>query len=406
VTYGSGYNGVPATSLPSAWYAFDVGSTRFYALEAAWPNSKTSTGRSPELYQDDWGFHWQSSAAEYRWLENDLATHPSQLKLAFFHFPLYADNATETSDAWLQGPTSLEGLLGRYGVSLVFNGHAHVYERNVQRSGIVSYVTGGGGATLEPVSGCSAFDAYALGWSPNGGSSCSAPPPTSASQVYHFLLVSVDGTNVTVTPTDELGRTFDVQAYSFPGRGPLLADGFERGDLSAWTTDAGLTVGSAEVRSGSFAARATSTGAPTSASANLQTPQTDLYSRLAFKIVSQGANNAYLLKLRTGAGGSIIGLYRTPTGTIGLRNDVAAITTSSSTVASTGAWHTIQLHVTIAGSGSHTDVTLDGVPIGALSTIQDLGTVPVGRVQLGDSTGGRTYDVALDDVAITAPVNP
>jgi hypothetical protein len=33
--------------------------------------------------------------------------------------------------------------------------------------------------------------------------------------VYHFLLVSVDGTTVTVTPTDELGRTFDQQTYDF-----------------------------------------------------------------------------------------------------------------------------------------------------------------------------------------------
>jgi hypothetical protein len=33
--------------------------------------------------------------------------------------------------------------------------------------------------------------------------------------VYHFLLVTVDGTQVTVTPTDELGRTFDVQTYDF-----------------------------------------------------------------------------------------------------------------------------------------------------------------------------------------------
>jgi chitodextrinase len=33
--------------------------------------------------------------------------------------------------------------------------------------------------------------------------------------VFHFLLVTVDGSTVTVTPTDELGRTFDVQTYRF-----------------------------------------------------------------------------------------------------------------------------------------------------------------------------------------------
>jgi chitodextrinase len=35
--------------------------------------------------------------------------------------------------------------------------------------------------------------------------------------VFHFLLVSVNGSKVTVTPTDEMGRTFDVQTYTFGG---------------------------------------------------------------------------------------------------------------------------------------------------------------------------------------------
>ena len=105
-------------------------------------------------------------------------------------------------------------------MQFVFNGHAHIYERNAKQAGesFVSYVTGGGGATLEPVSGCHSFDAYAIGWSPTKltGSSCgAATAPTSASQVFHFLLVTVSGTTVTVAPTDELGQTFDVQTTSF-----------------------------------------------------------------------------------------------------------------------------------------------------------------------------------------------
>ena len=76
----------------------------------------------------------------------------------------------------------------------------------------VSYVTGGGGATLEPVSKCGAPDLFALGW--NTAGACGAgTTPTSADQVYHFLLVTVNGSQVTVTPTDELGRTFDTQTY-------------------------------------------------------------------------------------------------------------------------------------------------------------------------------------------------
>jgi len=123
------------------------------------------------------------------------------------------------SDTFLQGAGSLEGLLGSNNVAIAFNGHAHIYQRNRAASGgVVSYVTGGGGATLEPISKCTAIDGYGIGWSYSSstGSACgAASPPTSITQVFHFLLVTVNGNQVTVTPTDEMGRTFDVQTYTF-----------------------------------------------------------------------------------------------------------------------------------------------------------------------------------------------
>jgi hypothetical protein len=77
---------------------------------------------------------------------------------------------------------------------------------------MVSYITGTGGASLGTVGSCSTFDAYAIG---GGGTSCRAPKPASDAQVYGFLLVTVNGTKVTVTPTDENGNPFDVQQYNF-----------------------------------------------------------------------------------------------------------------------------------------------------------------------------------------------
>ena len=88
---------------------------------------------------------------------------------------------------------SREQLLQNNGVDLVFNGHAHIYERNVAvPGGVTNYVTGGGGAALEPVSKCLTTAAYALGWSysSNKGSACGKPTaPTSDSQVFNFLQV-------------------------------------------------------------------------------------------------------------------------------------------------------------------------------------------------------------------------
>jgi hypothetical protein len=208
-------DGTSSASYPSAWYAFDVGVARLYVLEASWTDGNVG---SASAYKVDHDYHWTAGSPEYVWLKNDLAAHPAGLKLAFFHYPLYSDNAGQTSDSLLQGAGSLEGLLGQYGVKIAFTGHAHIYERNKPNQwGMVSYVTGGGGAHLYTPDRCSSWDAYAIGWSvsSNTGKACHAPVPTSASQVFHFLLVSVNGNSVTVTPTDEMGRTFDVQTYAF-----------------------------------------------------------------------------------------------------------------------------------------------------------------------------------------------
>jgi hypothetical protein len=215
-------NGTSSEDDPSAWYAFDAGIARIYVLEAAWPNSNVGNA---DIYENDYDNHWQPTSDEYRWLESDLATHPSKLKFAVFHFPLYSDASSQKSDTFLQGPGGLEGLLSRYGVDIAFTGHSHVYERNVklQSHGLVNYVTGGGGGE-PPVSirSCSPFDAYAIGWSnvTDTSSSCRAPRPASRKHVFHYLLVTVDGTSVTVAATDQWGRTFDVVAYQFADEVP------------------------------------------------------------------------------------------------------------------------------------------------------------------------------------------
>jgi Calcineurin-like phosphoesterase/Purple acid Phosphatase, N-terminal domain len=209
-------NGTRSATYPSAWYAFDAGNARFYVLEAAWSSSNNGTA---DKYQNDYDAHWTPSSAQFRWLENDLRTHSSQLKFAFFHFPLYSSNSDEASDPYLQGADSLEGLLARYGVDIGFSGHSHSYTRNLKphAGSLVTYVTGGGGARLQPANRCGAPVAYAIGWSySSGGSACGgAPSPTSTDQVFHFLKVSVAGTRVTVTPIDSQGRAFDVMTYDF-----------------------------------------------------------------------------------------------------------------------------------------------------------------------------------------------
>jgi chitodextrinase len=233
-------DGAAAANYPTSYYAFSAGSARFYMLDAAWGDTNTgsatggSCGSRCAAYQVDHDAHWTPTSPEYTWLKQDLAAHPGGLKLAFFHYPLYTNNGTQVSDIYLDNlpgsSASLEQLLHEGGVDLVFNGHAHIYERNIATpGGVTSYVTGGGGASAEPVSSCTGTDAYALGWSYGSakGSACGgATPPASDSQVYHFLKVAVNGTSVTVTPVNASGGTFDQKTYNFaPDAVPPSAPG-------------------------------------------------------------------------------------------------------------------------------------------------------------------------------------
>ena len=145
------------------------------------------------------------------------------LKFAFFHYPLYSDSSTGGSDTYLNGASPhLEGVLAANNVKIVFTGHAHIYERNVPMAGgplLPNYITGGGGAALETVSSCDPWDAYAIA----GSAHCGAAPASNPLSAFHYLLVSVNGNQVTVTPTDQTGLAFDVQTYSFGSGGDTEA---------------------------------------------------------------------------------------------------------------------------------------------------------------------------------------
>jgi hypothetical protein len=206
-------HGTASADYPSAWYAFDAGPARFYMLETSWDEANVGTASE---YEVDYAYHWAPGTPQYEWLKDDLAAHPSVLKFAFFHYPIYSDNPIESESPYLLGSDSLEGLLKQYGVDIAFTGHAHIYERNLPSpSGVHNYITGGGGAPLGTLGTCTALDAYAIKFTTTGKACGSAPVPTSPAQVYHFLKVTVDGTNVTVTPINSLGQSFDVIDHTF-----------------------------------------------------------------------------------------------------------------------------------------------------------------------------------------------
>ncbi len=247
VSYPS-IDGTSAASYPQGWYAFSDGNVRVYVLDAAWADGNVGSASGSEcpaggggpakdcaMYQVDAAAHWTQNSPEYQWLEQDLAGHPGSVKFAIFHFPLRSDNPDETSDVYLQDSSanpqaleSLEALLSANGVAMAFDAHAHTYQRIAPDAPgqLLSYLTGGGGGVLEPVTGgstCTSLltnsNVYAIGWSPSTskGSACGAPTPQSAAQVYNFIKVTVVGDQVTVTPINATGQAFDQQTYTIGG---------------------------------------------------------------------------------------------------------------------------------------------------------------------------------------------
>lgn len=77
------------------------------------------------------------------WLEKELAGASEDWKIAVFHHPLYSSGGRHGSDVKLR--ETLEPLFVRYGVSVVFAGHDHFYERIKPQKGIAYFVVGSGG---------------------------------------------------------------------------------------------------------------------------------------------------------------------------------------------------------------------------------------------------------------------
>lgn len=93
---------------------------RFFALESSYP--------VPE---------------QIDWLRKELETSQEKWKIAFFHHPLYSSGGRHGSDVQLR--ETLEPLFLEHDVSVVFNGHDHVYERVKPQKGIAYFVVGSGG---------------------------------------------------------------------------------------------------------------------------------------------------------------------------------------------------------------------------------------------------------------------
>jgi 3',5'-cyclic AMP phosphodiesterase CpdA len=82
-------------------------------------------------------------AQQLRWFEAALTQSQEPWRIAYFHHPLYGNGGRHGASVDLR--VLLEPLLVKHGISVVFSGHDHIYERLKPQKGIHYFVAGSGG---------------------------------------------------------------------------------------------------------------------------------------------------------------------------------------------------------------------------------------------------------------------
>jgi hypothetical protein len=137
----SGYFTYFGSAAANGNYSYELGSWHVVALNSDCSNSGC---------QDS--IAGTTSSAEVSWLQGDLAAHPNQCILAYWHHPRFSSGWVGNSP----GVAPLWNTLYAAHADVVLNGHDHLYERFAQQDpsqiptseGIREFVAGTGGESL------------------------------------------------------------------------------------------------------------------------------------------------------------------------------------------------------------------------------------------------------------------
>jgi acid phosphatase type 7 len=129
------YFGIVAGDKTKGYYSFDLGAWHLLALNSNCNDVSCDEG-----------------SEQVKWLEADLASHPTLCTLAFWHHPRFSSGPHGNSDRSIAFWNSLQN----HKADLILTGHDHLYERFASRSsdgtldpnGIRQFVVGTGGKQL------------------------------------------------------------------------------------------------------------------------------------------------------------------------------------------------------------------------------------------------------------------
>jgi hypothetical protein len=223
-----------------------------------------------------------------------------------------------------------------------------------------------------------------------GGGSTSTPPPTSSSSTPPPSPSPTDPPTTTPPPV---------------GGSVLLGDDFEDGDISDWTLSNAALRLQKDVSHGAWAVRQTSNRVGDNTFATREIPggaRFDLVVEFDYKVVS-ASTAVSLAKVIAPPSGTPLCLNMKRDGTLVLWNGATRTSAESGAALAKGDWHHVKIQVIVNGDASDVKVWADANLLGSLSGTTSLGSSPIGALQLGNSTAGRTYDVVFDDVLVSAP---
>jgi acid phosphatase type 7 len=135
-----GYFGAAAGPYGKGWYSYEIGTWHVVVLNSTCDDIACGAGSEQE-----------------QWLRADLAAHPAQCTLAYWHSPRFSSGGLHRDDLRV---LPFWQALYEHGVELVLSGNDHDYERFAPQTptgladaanGIRQFVVGTGGRYLRPM---------------------------------------------------------------------------------------------------------------------------------------------------------------------------------------------------------------------------------------------------------------
>jgi 3',5'-cyclic AMP phosphodiesterase CpdA len=139
---------------------------------------------------------------QLEWLERELQGATEAWRIVLMHHPIYSSGGTHGSSLPLR--RVLEPLFIKYGVTAVFAGHEHFYERIKPQNDVTYFISGGGGKVRK-------------------GDLHKNSPLTAAGfdTDNHFMLIEIDGDQMYFEAVSRAGATVDSGVVRRRGSTPV-----------------------------------------------------------------------------------------------------------------------------------------------------------------------------------------